>query len=374
MKNVVFYIDPMSYNNLAVYDSKLLNGLEGEDVFFFGNILFEEDINAKKFLIYRYSNKKGLFKIFSYLYSQMLLLKYIAANKPDVIHFQWFKVPGFDYRLLRLIKKISRKSTVIFTAHNVLPHDAGKRYGRIYGKIYRALDAIIVHHVRSKSEISERFNIDSNKIKIIPHGLLDIKANEARVEEIYKQIDVKDRIVFSMLGTLNDYKGLDLVVRTWESFSWLNTSKNMMLIIAGKGDESKVHSLRKYENVMIVNKFLENDEFVAYLRRSDVILLPYREISQSGLLLTALNERKLVIVSDKGGLTEPFTITNVGWILKDLSEESLNEAFINAQNLLTNNKFSVIENTDWKKLNNYYNWKRISKLTSDAYIKQTPRQ
>ena len=55
----------------------------------------------------------------------------------------------------------------------------------------------------------------------------------------------------------------------------------------------------------VLDKFLSDNEFNDLIEKSDVLIFPYRKISQSGVLLTALAHRKPVLVSRVGGLTQP---------------------------------------------------------------------
>ena len=51
-------------------------------------------------------------------------------------------------------------------------------------------------------------------------------------------------------------------------------------------------------------RFIPDPEIPAYFRRADVVVLPYREIEQSGVLYTALAFGKPLVLSAVGGFTE----------------------------------------------------------------------
>lgn len=57
MERVVFYVDPMSYNNLSIYDCSLLKNIKGYDIYYYGSIHYDRDklpgINYR--LIFRYN-------------------------------------------------------------------------------------------------------------------------------------------------------------------------------------------------------------------------------------------------------------------------------------------------------------------------------
>lgn len=59
------------------------------------------------------------------------------------------------------------------------------------------------------------------------------------------------------------------------------------------------------------------------LRLSNVISLPYSKISQSGVLFSAIENDIPMIVSDVGGLSEPLSIGNIGWILDEPTANNL---------------------------------------------------
>ena len=56
--------------------------------------------------------------------------------------------------------------------------------------------------------------------------------------------------------------------------------------------------------VRFVPRFITDDELPAYFRRADLVVLPYREIDQSGVLFTALAFGKPMLLSDVGGFPE----------------------------------------------------------------------
>jgi glycosyltransferase involved in cell wall biosynthesis len=57
-------------------------------------------------------------------------------------------------------------------------------------------------------------------------------------------------------------------------------------------------------NVRLVSRFVADSELPAYFRRADLVVLPYREIEQSGVLFTALAFGKPLLVSDVGAFSE----------------------------------------------------------------------
>jgi glycosyltransferase involved in cell wall biosynthesis len=57
-------------------------------------------------------------------------------------------------------------------------------------------------------------------------------------------------------------------------------------------------------SVRFVTRFVADAELPGYFRRADLVVLPYREIEQSGVLFTALAFGKPLLLSDVGGFAE----------------------------------------------------------------------
>jgi glycosyltransferase involved in cell wall biosynthesis len=351
----------MSYNNLGIYDKYLLENIYHENTFFSSKYLqFHTIKNTKIVNNYTYQDKKGIWKILSYFYSQIKLFIWICKNDPNVIHFQWLKVPFLDILLLLFIKIMCKKSRLVYTAHNVLPHDGGRRYFPLYYIIYRMFDGIIVHEKNAKNEIKKIFNLQNKQIKIIPHGLLYFNSNS----NAYLKDD--NKTIFSLIGKISQYKGVDILIDAWTGNDELLNDESLKLIIAGRG---KIFLDKKYvdKNIVVLNRYLTDDEIKEIIEQTDVGLLPYRKISQSGVLLSYLAAHTPVIVSNCGGLIQPFEIGNVGWILNELDPISLANQIINIIS-----KREIIDKIKndyflWSKIDNYYSWERIGRVTHNYY-------
>lgn len=376
MEKTIILIDPQSYNNLEIYDFNLFKNMNYEKKILLGNEKFEnKNTDEFKFkALYNYSDKKHIFKFFSYLISQLKLLFIMLSKKPDIIHFQWFKLPKIDYILIKIIRMLLPKRKLVFTAHNVLPHDTGDKYKKIYNKIYNLVDGIIVHTSRSKEEIINTFDITNDKIKVIPHGLLELNYDENNTNKIknkfYENNNLDDKIILGFIGSIRKNKGIELLLDIWEENKFLNSNEEIVLLIAGscnnKELKNRIDEISNYKNVISDIRFLPLDNFAAYMKASDVILLPYLNISQSGVLLSVLAEEKPVLVSDRGGLTDPFEVGKIGWVIKPTKsdlKECLRE-IINNKNEIR----KIINNGElWTKVKQYYSWKDIGKKTTAFY-------
>ena len=356
----VFYIDPQSYNNLGDYDKYLLENIDSEKYFYCSDKLSYSEINQTVLRrIYFYGNYKHIKRIFSYMFSQCVLIREIKKIKPDVIHFQWYKIPFVDLLLMKLIKRVLPNITIVHTAHNVLPHDTGAKYVKIYSRIYQFVDGIIVHAKVTKDEIVDKFKISKDKIFVIPHGFLPSKIKINRTEDGITR--------FSFIGFLCEYKGLDILLKAWCSSPKILENKSISLLIAGAGKLPCLDDIPKNKNIILENYFHSEEDLCKIIANTDIAVLPYRKISQSGVLLTYLAEKKPIIVSNIGGLTQPFEFGIVGWILNDLTVDSIQEVILQVidNRAILDNIANDVEL--WNRIFDYYEWKNISKKTFSLY-------
>ena len=361
----IFYIDPQSYNNLADYDRYLLSNIDVDKYFFCSEKFnFEISGNTKIDKCFCYNSLIGFRKIISYIKSIIYVLKNVKKHKPEIIHFQWLKIPQFDYFVLKNIKRVSRKTKIIFTAHNILPHNTGNKYKKIYEKIYSFIDGIIVHGNKTKDNLLQKFSIDKNKVVVIPHGFLPREKKEKQKK------DDGDFITFSIIGSLSKYKGVDLLVEAWCTSEQLLESKNCKLLIAGAGKMDCLENIPLNKNIELVNRFLSDEELDEIIEKTDISILPYRVISQSGVLLTMLAENKPVIVSNVGDITQPFEFAKCGWILENIEVETI-------RNLLESivkdkSEYTKIKNDTkmWAEIKQFYSWEDIGKKTQIFYAKE----
>lgn len=360
----------MSYNNLSKYDKSLLENISNcEKIFYCSDkIEYDEIASTKINKIFDYNDKKGINKVLSYLKSYLKIINYIRVERPQLIHFQWFKLPHFDYILINIIKWFYR-TKVIFTAHNLLPHNTEMAYYKIFKRIYSSVDVIIVHSQRTKQELVDLFKISEDYVHVIPHGILEstIESSKNNSSVNHHEHDQTGEIIrFSFLGYLSPYKGIDLLIEAWLNSDLLNKSQKVHLTIAGKG-EVDFKGIEQFDNVSIINRFLEEKEFNQIIDSTDVVVMPYRKISQSGVLLSILEKKKPILVSDVGGLTEPFMLGDIGWILEKISAENLQLLLEEISD--QNEKIANIKNDEelWGKIKNYYDWSRIGKKTESLY-------
>lgn len=369
----IVYIDPQSYNNLSLYDRGMLSAMNSEDVVLFGSNQWDCDTpNAELKKWFNYSNKKNaVSKGLSYLATILRIASYIRKHKEiRVVHIQWLRLWKVDILFTRWLKR--KGITVVFTAHNILPHDSVDSQRENYGIYYKTVDKICVHTATTKQELIDQFEVDPDKVEIIPHGIIYSDVAEETITSRAKSLKAKYKIspetlVISSLGIQSYYKGIDILIDLWSNEKDFYANPNIKLMVVGKNSNLDYSPLEGIGNVIIENERISNEDFQAYLEISDVILLPYRKISQSGMLFSAIARNKPVVISNIGGLPDPLEIGNVGWNIGTADEESLGKTLKELVQCPEMVRSLHRNSVEFQKVKDYYSWESISKKLRSLY-------
>jgi D-inositol-3-phosphate glycosyltransferase len=245
------------------------------------------------------------------------LIRYAASAKPKIFHILWNnKFETFDRTILMIYYKCLRKR-VVLTAHNV---NAAKRDSRdSYLNRFTLLvqfnlaDHIFVHTEKMKLELVQDFCVRVQKVTVIPFGINNSVPNSALVTSDAKQRlgieEGKKTILF--FGRITPYKGLEYLISAFRQV--VSQDDVYRLIIAGRPDrcESYWTAIRddiekdiRTGRILLRSEFIPDNETEVYFKAADVLVLPYREIYQSGVLFLAHSFGLPVLASEVGSLKE----------------------------------------------------------------------
>jgi len=126
------------------------------------------------------------------------------------------------------------------------------------------------------------------------------------------------------LGRITEYKGLDLFAATIDRLRERNL--DVVGVVYGAGDERYVSDIRDSPNCELHLGWIDDEEFPRTLATFDLLLLPYREASQSGVLAQALSLGVPVVVTPVGALAEQVADTGCGRVAEACTVAALTEA------------------------------------------------
>jgi D-inositol-3-phosphate glycosyltransferase len=257
------------------------------------------------------------------------LLCYTARAEPRIFHILWNgRLEFFDRTALMLYYKLLGKK-IVLTAHNV---NAGKRDANdsLLNRLtlmmqYRFADHIFVHTDKMKGELVTEFGVSANKVSVIPFGLNDTVPNtELTAADARRLLGVRstDKTIL-FFGRITPYKGLECLIAAFAEA--LRTDGNYRLIIAGRVKDCPDYWRRIQDEISrqgVGERIIERIEFIPdgeterYCKAADVMVLPYTQIFQSGVMVLAYNFGLPVIASDVGSFREDIVEGKTGYIFR----------------------------------------------------------
>jgi glycosyltransferase involved in cell wall biosynthesis len=215
-----------------------------------------------------------------------------AARAADVVHFQWLTVQHLDGHLL------PRGRPLVVTSHDILPREPRPGQLAAQRRLYERFDAVVVHSEHGRTRLVDELGVEADRVHVIPHGVLRPWQGQADAE-LPAELRAADRPVVLFFGLLRPYKGLDLLLDAWRGV------EGAELWIAGmpRMDLAELKAVAPV-GVHWLTRFLSDAEMLAFMRRASLLVLPYREIEQSGVAFTALGAGVPLLLSDVGGFPE----------------------------------------------------------------------
>ncbi len=231
-----------------------------------------------------------------------------AARAADIVHFQWLTVQPLDVHLLprRRYTAAGVAPKLVLTAHDVLPREPRKGQLTAQRRLYERMDAVVVHSEHGRGRLLE-LGIDPGRVHVIPHGafthLGELPAGARAGGQVGEEADGlsidTDMPVVLFFGLLRPYKGLDVLLDAWRGVA----GAELWIVGMPRMDIAPLLA-NAPPNVRFVARFVPDAELPAYFNRADLVVLPYREADQSGVLYTALAFGKPLLLSDVGGFPE----------------------------------------------------------------------
>lgn len=344
--------------------------------------LFTSYQKVKFHSVYKYHNKQASFlekarNLIRFYYLQM---KFIILSHPQVIHFQWLDRYFFVDRIIMPFLARLRGHKIVLTVHNVNALKRDKKdsfYNRLSLRIlYKLCNHLIVHTPKSHQELQKDFKIKSSKISVIKHGMnnkvivRNISRNDARIQ---LNLDSNEKVVL-FFGNLDYYKGVDILI---DSFKHINgeLGNSIRLIIAGNSkSQNYLHEIGNMVNTsglkhkIIANIcFIPDEDIEKYFMASDCIVLPYREIYQSGVVFMAYNFGLPILATNVGNFINDIIQGETGYIIDGIEPHLVAQTIEKYFQSKMYKDLSITRQNIKNWANNNYSWDSIGESTYNLY-------
>ncbi len=230
----------------------------------------------------------------------------------DVFHVHWpellIRAPRpLKARLRRgalyvlLIRLRVQRIPIVRTMHNLTPHEAGQTQEK---RALSALDkrSVLVIRLNPTTPITP----ESRAVTILHGHYRD------RFGAMPRPQAVPGRIVY--FGLIRPYKGVETLIAAFRTLS----AADLTLRIVGRPSSGLgdviTREAAQDSRISSVLRFVSDEELVAEVSEAELVVLPYREMHNSGVLLVALSLDRAVLVPSTPANLALATEVGPGWI------------------------------------------------------------
>ena len=226
-----------------------------------------------------------------------------------------------------------------FTVHDITPLNNSKLDHLFNLLVYKTADILFVHSNSNKRTLAQKIKLNEEKIRVMPHGdfdnyIPDRIPTKSEAKKIFGLSQEDNVILF--FGAIKEYKGLDILLNSL----FLSSMKinNLALIIAGLPETVKlelnyknmISKLPKMIKVIYHTEYIPSTEVAKYFIASDIVVLPYRKVTHSGITHLAYTFGRPVIATKVGDFEESIEEGKSGFMISSLNPENLSEKLIHA--------------------------------------------
>ena len=262
-------------------------------------------------------------------YNWIKVSRMLKKENADLIVFDWWH-PFFSlcHGVISFLLRNKYKNKILFITENVVSHEANvidkflTRIGLKFASMFLVLSGIVEKEVQQFSK--------GKKVYRSELPVYDCyKQDEQSDQKLFKKElgFEEDSLILLFFGYVRKYKGLDILIEALPNV--LSSIPIARLLIVGEFYDNPseyfdlIRKLKIEDKVKVINQFVPNEEVGKYYQSADVVILPYRSATQSGILNVAYGFYKPVIVTDVGGLAEFVDEGKTGFVVKPHSPEAI---------------------------------------------------
>lgn len=247
----------------------------------------------------------------------------------EVVVVQWWNpFFGLAFGTIANLLTLVSNAKVCFICHNVIPHEASLLDKLLLRYAFLRTRHFIVHSEEDKNNL--------RMIKPHAHVKKSFHPRYSVFGEFYEKEKAREKLalphvgkVILFFGLVREYKGLKYLIHAMKR---VLESIDCTLWIVGEFYKPKeeytslINELCLDERVVVVDKYVRNEDVSIYFCGCDVVVLPYVTATQSGIVQIAFTLNKPVITTNVGGLPEAVVDGKTGFIVPPESAEELADA------------------------------------------------
>lgn len=362
-------VDPVGGHADNYYNYGLAGSLAKRDV----DVYYFTSLSTKKIeyqgvtTVFSFSNiwfrKSKIHKLWKYTLGLFSMLAFCKRRNIKVLHYMIFSVDWLFYFSVLISKMLGFK--VIATLHDVTSFAGDRLPASFEKKLINSIDEIIIHNQHSFNVINEIY--PSDHYHVVAHG-----SYIPFIKKVEPQSVTGDVFKLLFFGQIKKVKGLDVLL---DALGILKSKGvKVKLIIAGRpwkvGFDEYQQMIDKNNIADMVDlhiKYIPDDKVWDYFNEANLVVLPYREIFQSGVLLMGMSYGRAVLTSNIPAFLGLVKDGVYGFTFE--SENSAAMADRIAYIVHNRDSLPLIEDSAYRHVDTEYDWNVSAQKTKAVYLK-----
>lgn len=291
------------------------------------------------------------------------IVSFLKKKNYDLIHFN-----GTSF-LFVFLKILLRNTPFVLTTHDPALHSGED--SMIYKIVRRYINrqtAIqhITHSDWSFSCFRKNFpKIPIEKINVLYYGKLEWL-------DYWRRSIINEGNNLFFFGRISPYKGIENLIKAVEIAR--KRIPDLKVVIAGNGHFNfDINPIIKDATFEIINRYIPNQELAGLVQKSSIVVCPYTDATQSGVIMTAYTFEKPVIASAVGGIPDVIVDNVTGKLVPPNDASALAAAI--TELLLDKDKLQDMSENIRRFCNSgKFNWENITKETLSIYKRAVAEQ
>lgn len=317
-------------------------------------------IDVDKFYVVNTCGKFWQLKAF---WTNFLLLLFLIRNKFDVIHLTW---PANVYEFI--IYMLKRK--IILTVHDPFPHTGlDTRIVRQRRKVaFRCVPHFIILNKAQREKFLSFYHLPSSAVidsRLSCYTYLNM------VEQDMTTVPEQKYILFA--GKISKYKGVEYLLEAMKKVH--DTFPDIKLVVAGGGKyHFDISEYAALPYIDIRNRFIPDEELVALMNKTQFMVCPYTDATQSGVIMSSFTFGTPVIATRVGGLPEMLGNGKYGMLVKEKDTDALYQgicSLLSDEEQLADYRKEIAK--DYTS-DGYLSWKTIAEELRESYLQMASRK
>lgn len=280
----------------------------------------------------------------------------------DVVHFNGYRASQLFLHVL-----LNRGTGKVWTVHDPVLHSGEDKWQtRLAYRSYGYMNAqFILHNRQQRPAFIQQYGINENRCHYVPFGPLEI----FRIFEDGHPIEEEPKTIL-FWGRISPYKGVEYLQEAVLKIK--EQVPGLKVIVAGKANYPlDTHELESNPVFEFINGYVPNDQLVRLIRRSALVVCPYTDATQSGVLMTAFAFGKPVLATAVGGIPEVVEEGINGQLVPPRNADALGNAMLE---MLSNGKLKAMNrHIEAQAATGSFSWEKIAKDTLQVYEKAIRR-